>query len=396
MMENFFDLVINYVDNNFQEGELSVQLSNFKGLVKLLVKNGIVIDEDNAVNLYFSNDKLRTMVDTLMSSEKTKRVCNNRNIRCLMIVNIDENEKDNDLDNDSSSDRSDSDVFFKDCPDLDTIKIYLSELPSQILTPEKEYELFTRVANGDEQAKKDILYYNLRLVVSVAKKYNDCGLPFEDIIQEGNMGLMEAIEKFDVTKGYKFSTYASIWIRQHILKAIADKSRIIRIPYYLNDIIVKIRKARSIWKKTHSSDITPSELSELTGVSEERIRLCLCVMNDAISLETPVNSENYDKNDDNENRLSLHEVLVEEESQYDDIELKDYLEKFMVAVNNASSLKERELYVVKARAGFFNDHEMTLEDIGKEIGVTRERTRQIEVRALWKLRHDENVSAFRY
>ena len=119
-------------------------------------------------------------------------------------------------------------------------------------------------------------------------------------------------------------------------------------------------------------------------------------MNDAISLETPVNSENYDKNDDNENRLSLHEVLVEEESQYDDIELKDYLEKFMVAVNNASSLKERELYVVKARAGFFNDHEMTLEDIGKEIGVTRERTRQIEVRALWKLRHDENVSAFRY
>lgn len=396
MMENFFDLVINYVDNNFQEGELSVQLSNFKGLVKLLVKNGIVIDEENAVNLYFSNDKLRTMVDALMSSEKTKKVCNNRNIRCLMLVNIDRNEKDNDLDNDSSSDRSDSDIFFKDSPDLDTIKIYLSELPSQILTPEKEYELFTRVANGEEQAKKDILYYNLRLVVSVAKKYNDCGLPFEDIIQEGNMGLMEAIEKFDVTKGYKFSTYASIWIRQHILKAIADKSRIIRIPYYLNDIIVKIRKARSIWKKTHSSDITPSELSELTGVSEERIRLCLCIMNDAISLETPVNSENYDKNDDNENRLSLHEVLVEEESQYDDIELKDYLEKFMVAVNNASSLKERELYVVKARAGFFNDHEMTLEDIGKEIGVTRERTRQIEVRALCKLRHDENVSSFRY
>ncbi len=375
MKEKVFDLVINYVDNNFQEGELSVQLSNFKGLVKLLVKNGIVIDEDNAVNLYFSSDKLRTMVDTLMSSEKTKRICNNRNIRCLMLVNIDENEKDN---------------------DLDTIKIYLSELPSQILTPEKEYELFTRVANGEEQAKKDILYYNLRLVVSVAKKYNDCGLPFEDIIQEGNMGLMEAIEKFDVTKGYKFSTYASIWIRQHILKAIADKSRIIRIPYYLNDIIVKIRKARSIWKKTHSSDITPSELSELTGVSEERIRLCLCVMNDAISLETPVNSENYDKNDDNENRLSLHEVLVEEESQYDDIELKDYLEKFMVAVNNASSLKERELYVVKARAGFFNAHEMTLEDIGKEIGVTRERTRQIEARALGKLRHDENVSSFRY
>ncbi len=396
MMENFFDLVINYADNNFQEGELSVQLSNFKGLVKLLVKNGIVIDEENAVNLYFSNDKLRTMVDALMSSEKTKKVCNNRNIRCLMLVNIDRNEKDNDLDNDSSSDRSDSDVFFKDCPDLDTIKIYLSELPSQILTPEKEYELFTRVANGEEQAKKDILYYNLRLVVSVAKKYNDCGLPFEDIIQEGNMGLMEAIEKFDVTKGYKFSTYASIWIRQHILKAIADKSRIIRIPYYLNDIIVKIRKARSIWKKTHSSDITPSELSELTGVSEERIRLCLCVMNDAISLETPVNSENYDKNDDNENRLSLHEVLVEEESQYDDIELKDYLEKFMVAVNNASSLKERELYVVKARAGFFNDREMTLEDIGKEIGVTRERVRQIEIRALGKLRHDENVSSFRY
>ena len=396
MMENFFDLVINYADNNFQEGELSVQLSNFKGLVKLLVKNGIVIDEENAVNLYFSNDKLRTMVDALMSSEKTKKVCNNRNIRCLMLVNIDRNEKDNDLDNDSSSDRSDSDVFFKDCPDLDTIKIYLSELPSQILTPEKEYELFTRVANGEEQAKKDILYYNLRLVVSVAKKYNDCGLPFEDIIQEGNMGLMEAIEKFDVTKGYKFSTYASIWIRQHILKAIADKSRIIRIPYYLNDIIVKIRKARSIWKKTHSSDITPSELSELTGVSEERIRLCLCVMNDAISLETPVNSENYDKNDYNENRLSLHEVLVEEESQYDDIELKDYLEKFMVAVNNASSLKERELYVVKARAGFFNDREMTLEDIGKEIGVTRERVRQIEIRALGKLRHDENVSSFRY
>ena len=137
MKEKVFDLVINYVDNNFQEGELSVQLSNFKGLVKLLVKNGIVIDEDNAVNLYFSNDKLRTMVDTLMSSEKTKRICNNRNIRCLMLVNIDENEKDNDLDINSNSDRSDSNIFFKSSPDLDIIKIYLSELPGEILTPEK-------------------------------------------------------------------------------------------------------------------------------------------------------------------------------------------------------------------------------------------------------------------
>lgn len=399
MAENVFDLVINYVDNNFQEGELSVQLSNFKGLVKLLVKNGIVIDEDNAVNLYFSNDKLRTMVDTLTSSEKTKKVCNNRNVRCLMLVNIDENEKDNDLDVNSSSDRSDSDVFFKSSSDLDIIKIYLSELPGEILTSEKEYELFTRIANGEEQAKKDILFYNLRLVVSVAKRYIGCGLPLEDLIQEGNMGLMEAIEKFDIKKGYKFSTYASIWIRQHILKSIADKSRIIRIPYYLNDVMIKIKRATRTWKKTHSSDITPSELAELTGVSEERIRLCLNIMNDAISLETPVNIEGYNNKDgmnDNENCLSLHEVLVDEESQYEDVMLRDYLDKFMIAVNNASSLKERELYVVKARAGFFNDHEMTLEDIGKEIGVTRERTRQIEVRALWKLRHDENVSAFRY
>ena len=122
MKEKVFDLVINYVNNNFQEGELSVQLSNFKGLVKLLVKNGIVIDEDNAVNLYFSNDKLRTMVDTLMSSEKTKRICNNRNIRCLMLVNIDENEKDNDLDINSNSDRSDSNIFFKSsCCDADSV-----------------------------------------------------------------------------------------------------------------------------------------------------------------------------------------------------------------------------------------------------------------------------------
>ena len=399
MKENVFDLVINYVDNNFQEGELSVQLSNFKGLVKLLVKNGIVIDEDNAVNLYFSNDKLRTMVDTLMSSEKTKRICNNRNIRCLMLANIDENEKDNDSDINSNSDRSDSDIFFKSSPDLDIIKIYLSELPGEILTPEKEYELFTRIVNGEEQAKKDILFYNLRLVVSVAKRYIGWSLPLEDLIQEGNMGLMEAIEKFDINKGYKFSTYASILIRQYILKFIADKSRIIRIPYYLNDVMIKIKKTTSVWKKTHSSDITPSELAELTGVSEERIRLCLCVMNDAISLETPVNTENYNNKDgmnDNENHLSLHEVLVDEESQYEDVMLRDYLDKFMIAVNNASNLKERELYVVKARAGFFNDREMTLEDIGKEIGVTRERVRQIEIRALGKLRHDENVSSFRY
>lgn len=400
MNEKNFDLIINYVNNNFLEGGLSIQLSNYRGFVKFLVEKNIIIDNECAFDLYVSNEKLRIMVDTLMSSEKTKKVCNNRNIKCLMQVNIDEDKKDDDVDINSDCDKRDSDVFFKSSKDLDIIKLYIDELPREILTPEEEYELFTRVANGEEKAREIAIYYNLRLVVSVAKNYIGCDVPFEDIIQEGNIGLMEAIEKFDVTKGYKFSTYATIWIRQHILKFLADKSRIIRIPYYLNSIIVRIRKISNEWSKTYSTKITLSELVKLTGVSEDRIRLCLNLMDDTISLETPISIEfSYNDNvdvNDGENNFSLFELVENDKSEYDDIMLKDYLEKFMIAVDNASSLKKRELYVLKARMGFFNECEMTLDEIGKEIGVTRERVRQIERRAIYKLRNDENVKIFKY
>ena len=205
MKEKVFDLVTNYANSNFQEGGLAVQLSNYRGLVKLLGDKKLTIDIDNAFDLYYSNDKLKNMVDALMSSKKTKRVCNNDNVKCLMQINADDLDKEDDeeekIESEDNLEVQEENRYsptgysvgkhaHKGSHDIDLFNLYLSELPPVVLTPEQECELFTRVAKGDEQARQDAAYYNLRLVVSVARKYTGRGLSLEDIVQEGNLGLI--------------------------------------------------------------------------------------------------------------------------------------------------------------------------------------------------------------
>ncbi len=398
MKENIFDVVSNYVNKNFDDGSLAVQLSNYKGLINLLSEKNLVIDIDSAFDLYYSNDKIKNMVDSLMSSKRTRSLCNNDCVKYLMQINAEDVEKD-DEEKLGTEDDVDSQDENKYSPSrysvgkhshkgngLDIVGLYIKELPGEVLNAEQERALFTRVANGDEKAREDAIYYNLRLVICIAKKYIGRGLSFEDLVQEGNLGLMKAIEKFDVKKGYKFSTYATSWIRQSITRSIADQSRTIRIPVHLHENMIKIKKAFGEWMISHPYEPTISDLSEVTGLKEDHISFCLSKMDNIISLDSPVNSEEEDS--------YLGDFIASDSEQYEDFDWKDYVSSFMEAVENSPKINKKELYVLKARCGILTGQPMTLEEVGKELGITRERVRQIESKAFRKARTDKIIRMY--
>ena len=260
----------------------------------------------------------------------------------------------------------------------DPVKMFLKEIGKiKLLTFDEENDLAIRMAGGDVEAKKQLIESNLRLVVSIAKKYIGRGMHFLDLIQEGNLGLIKAVEKFDQTKGYKFSTYATWWIRQAITRAIADQARTIRIPVHMVETINKLIRTSRHLLQTLGREPTPEEIAEELEMPVEKVREVLKVAQEPISLETPVGEED----ESNLGTFIPDEDALSPAEQAADVLLREHIEEVM------QTLTPREAKVLKLRFGLQDGRMRTLEEVGKEFDVTRERIRQIEAKALRKLRH---------
>ncbi len=268
----------------------------------------------------------------------------------------------------------------------DAVKLYLRDIGSYaLLSVDEEKELAKAMANGDENAKKRLAEANLRLVVSIAKRYTSRGMAFLDLIQEGNQGLLKAVEKFDYTKGFKFSTYATWWIRQAITRAIADQARTIRLPVHMVETINKTTRVTRTLTQQLGRDPTTEEIAEAMGMTVERIREIQRTAQDPVSLETPIGEEEDSHlGDFIEDTTAAQPAEKAEQSM-----VKEQLMQVL------STLTPREEKVIRMRYGLDDNRARTLEEVGQAFGVTRERIRQIEAKALRKLRHPKRKDKLR-
>lgn len=272
----------------------------------------------------------------------------------------------------------DDEVLTKDLTINDPVRMYLKEIGQiKLLTMEEELALADRIIAGDETAKNTLAEANLRLVVSIAKRYVGRGMLFLDLIQEGNIGLMKAVDKFDVTKGYKFSTYATWWIRQAITRAIADQARTIRVPVHMVETINKLARIQRQLTLELNREPTEAELAKKMNLSVDKIRDIYKISQEPVSLETPIGEEDDSHLGDfvpDERNMSPEDYATNEM-------LKDEISEVLL------TLTEREERVIRLRFGLEDGKSRTLEEVGQMFGVTRERIRQIEAKALRKLRH---------
>ena len=268
----------------------------------------------------------------------------------------------------------------------DPVRMYLKEIGKvPLLTAEEEREIAIRMAEGDEEAKRKLAEANLRLVVSIAKRYVGRGMLFLDLIQEGNLGLIKAVEKFDYTTGYKFSTYATWWIRQAITRAIADQARTIRIPVHMVETINKLIRVSRQLLQQYGRDPLPEELAKEMDIPEEKVREILKIAQEPVSLETPIGEEEDSH---------LGDFIPDEEAPAPAEAAAFTLLKEQL-MDVLDTLTPREEKVLKLRFGLDDGRARTLEEVGKEFKVTRERIRQIEAKALRKLRHPSRSKKLR-
>jgi len=329
---------------------------------------------DALEELDFDVDQLNTFYDN----------CENLNIEIVEDMNIDADLKiglDSAMTDDLEMALSTEGIAIDD-----PVKIYLKEIGRvPLLSSEEEIELAQRMATGDPYARKRLSEANLRLVVSIAKKYVGRGMQFLDLIQEGNLGLIKAVEKFDYTKGFKFSTYATWWIRQAITRAIADQARTIRIPVHMVETINKVKKANSQLLHTNGREPTPDEIAAFLDMPVDKVREILRVAQEPVSLETPIGEEEDSHLGD---FIPDDDALAPADAASMSL-LKEQLSDVL------KTLTPREEKVLSLRFGLEDGNPKTLEEVGKEFNVTRERIRQIEAKALRKLRHPSRSKKLR-
>ena len=267
----------------------------------------------------------------------------------------------------------------------DSVRLYLREIGKiPLLNSEEEYNLAQKVVSGDKKAKDKMVESNMRLVVSIAKRYSGRGLDFLDLIQEGNTGLLRAVEKFDPDKGFKFSTYATWWIRQAITRAIADQARTIRIPVHMVETINKLLRTQRRMTQELNREPTIEELSKELEMEPEKIEYVIKIKQDISSLDASVGRDGEDEDSALGDFIEDEERITPEESASNQL-LKEQIQSIL------SSLSEREQRIIKMRFGLGNGKSHTLEEVGQEFAVTRERIRQIEAKALGKLRKHKDT-----
>ena len=387
-----------------------VEVESFETIKKRLEKKGKQageLDQDEIMEALSQIDVSDEEMENLINyfKEKNINVITNDadDLDSLDDIEVDENSTDDDLllDDEDFFDKMDDKEFEEiekltsenfnsfsigDVKVSDSVKMYLKEIGKvDLLSSEEEIELAKRIVEGDESAKKRLISANLRLVVSIAKHYVGRGMQFLDLIQEGNMGLIKAVEKFDHSKGFKFSTYATWWIRQAITRAIADQARTIRIPVHMVETINKITRVQRTLVQEYGREPTAEEISQkLHGqLSPDRIREIQRIALDPVSLETPIGEDDF----------YLGDFIEDKESQSpSEYTTKSLLKDELYAV--MKDLTDREEKVLRLRYGLDDNKPRTLEEVGKEFGVTRERISQIEAKAIRKLRHPSRAKRF--
>ncbi|WP_051671649.1 RNA polymerase sigma factor RpoD [Oribacterium sp. P6A1] len=365
-------------------------VKKIEALCKKALKNKNSIDQAD-INEMFAEDKV-----TEEQMENIGRLIENRGIEINPIV--DESllkvmeagvlsvDSDDDIEPiDDELEKEEEESVDLDAVDLlegigteDPVRMYLKEIGTvPLLTADEEYSLAMRKANGDEDAKQRLIEANLRLVVSIAKRYTGRGMSFLDLVQEGNLGLIKGVEKFDPEKGFKLSTYATWWIRQSVTRALADQARTIRVPVHMVETINKMSKMQR--KLTLELGYEPSvkELADALEMTEEKVQEIMQIAREPASLETPIGEED----DSNLGDFVADNNIVSPEGNVESVMLREHIDTLL------EDLKERERQVIVLRFGLEDGHPRTLEEVGKEFNVTRERIRQIEAKALRKLRN---------
>ena len=349
------------------------------------------------INDFFTGDNLSPeQMDQIYS------YLENRNIDVVPVLDeamlnadpaLDDIGLDLDLDDDSfMKDAEDEDIDL-DAVDLlegigteDPVRMYLKEIGTvPLLTADEELELAQRKADGDESAKERLIEANLRLVVSIAKRYTGRGMSFLDLVQEGNIGLMKAVEKFDYTKGYRLSTYATWWVKQSVTRALADQSRTIRLPVHMVEAVNRIRKAQRALAVKLGREPSNEEIGKEVGMSEKRVTELMQSSGDTVSLETPVGDEDGSNLGD----FVADDSNASTEEKAESVFLREEIEQMLQGLNP----REREVIIL--RFGLESGHPLTLEEVGKRFKVTRERIRQIETAALRKLRNPSRSKKIR-